>query len=73
MSKITEAQEILKEMGLPTPQQNEISALTLLALCDIKEDDNWENATRNSKGLTKNIMSFVNENYKQDSRRHRKL
>ena len=67
MSKITEAQEILKEMGLPTPQQNEISALTLLALCDIKEDDNWENATRNSKGLTKNIMSFVNENYKQDS------
>lgn len=67
MSKITEAQEILKEMGLPIPQQNEMSALTLLALCDIKEDDRWENATRTSKRITKDIMSFVNENYKKDT------
>lgn len=67
MSKITEAQEILKELGLPNPQQNEMSALTLLALCDIKEDDHWTNATRASKRITKDIMSFVNENYKKDS------
>ena len=67
MSKITEAQEILKGMGLPNPQQNKMSALTLLALCNIKEDDNWANATRSSKKVTKDIMAFVNENYRKDS------
>lgn len=67
MGKITEAQEILKEIGLPIPQQNEMSALTLLALCDIREDDNWANAKRLSKGVTKDIMAFVNEHYKKDS------
>ncbi len=40
MSKIDEAQEILKALGLPVAQQNEMSALTLLALCDIKENSN---------------------------------
>lgn len=38
MSKIAEAQEILKALGLPSAQQNDMSALTLLALCSIKED-----------------------------------
>ena len=37
MSKISEAQEILKALGLPVAQQNEMSALTFLALCRIKE------------------------------------
>ena len=67
MGKISEAQEILKNLGLPIPQQNEMSALTLLALCNIREDDHWEDATRDSKRITKDIMSFVNENYKKDS------
>lgn len=40
MSKIDEAKEILKELGLPAAQQNEISAYTLLALCDIKPRGN---------------------------------
>ena len=44
MSKIKEAQQILKALGLDKTQQNEISALTLLALCSIKEKDNWKNA-----------------------------
>ena len=44
-----------------------MSALTLLALCDTKEDDRGENATRTSKRITKDIMSFVNENYKKDT------
>jgi type II restriction enzyme len=42
MSKIDEAKEILKELGLPPAQQNEISAYTLLALCDIKPGGNWD-------------------------------
>lgn len=67
MGKIIEAQEILKAMGLPSQQQNEMSALTLLALCEIKEDDSWTNASRGSKRVTKDIMAFVNENYKNDS------
>jgi len=46
MSKISDAQDILSVLGLPPAQQNEISALTLLALCGLKEEDNWADATR---------------------------
>lgn len=67
MSKIAEAQEILKGLGLPAAQQNEMAALTLLALCDIKEGMRWAEATRNSKRITKEIMAFVNDNYKADA------
>lgn len=63
MSKIEEAQEILKNFGLPPAQYNELSALTLLALCEISEKDKWISATNKSLGVSKGIMSFVNENF----------
>jgi type II restriction enzyme len=63
MSKITEAQEILKALGLPPAQQNEMAAITLLALCSITEDDNWKNASRNSLGVSKGIMTFSKNAY----------
>lgn len=63
MSKLEEAQEILKALGLPTAQYNEMAALTFLALCNIKENDEWAKATCQSLGVTKGIMTFVNENY----------
>ncbi|UPT65610.1 MAG: hypothetical protein M0D57_13830 [Sphingobacteriales bacterium JAD_PAG50586_3] len=63
MTKIQEAQEILKTLGLPSSQYNEMSALTLLALCGIKEKDSWKDATCKSLGVSKGIMVFVNENY----------
>lgn len=63
MSKIEEAQEILKSLGLPAAQQNEMSAVTLLALCNIKETDNWANASCQSLGVTKGVMTFVADNY----------
>ena len=63
MSKIEEAQEILKALGLPSAQYNEMAALTFLAVCNIKENDKWAKATRQSLGVTKGIMNFVNENY----------
>lgn len=63
MSKLKEAQEILQAFGLPQAQYNEMSALTLLALCGVKENDNWSEATNYSLGVTKGIMSFVNDNY----------
>lgn len=56
MSKISEAQEILSVLGLPPAQQNEISALTLLALCGLKEKDKWTDTTRNSLKISKDIM-----------------
>lgn len=67
MNKITEAQEILKALGLPAAQQNEMSALVLLALCSIKEDTPWAKAKRASQRITKEIMAFVNDNYKAES------
>lgn len=36
MPKIEEAQTILKELGLPNAQYNEIAGYTLLALCNIE-------------------------------------
>ncbi len=63
MSKIEEAQEILKALGLPPAQFNEMAALTFLAICNIKENDKWAEATRQSLGVTKGIMTFVNNNY----------
>lgn len=65
MSKIKEAQRILTEFGLPKAQQNEISALTLLALCSIKESDSWKNAQRSSLKVTKGIMAFMAKHYKR--------
>jgi hypothetical protein len=65
MTKIKEAQEILKSLGLPAAQYNEMASLTFLAICNIKEDDNWANATRHSLGVTKGIMIFVYVNYKK--------
>lgn len=63
MSKLSEAQEILKALGLPTAQQNEMSALTLLALCNVKQNGKWTNVERLSVGVSKGIMLFVKLNY----------
>lgn len=66
MSKIEEAQIILKDLGLPKMQQNEISAITLLALCNIKEKDKWKDAEKISLGVSKGIMKFSSEYYNRD-------
>ncbi len=63
MSKLKEAQAILQAIGMPPAQYNEMAALTFLALCGIKEGDEWSSATRESLGVTKGIMTFVNDNY----------
>lgn len=63
MSKLDEAKKILKELGLPTAQQNDTSAYTLLALCGIKPRDKWIKATRTSQKVSKGIMAFVHDIY----------
>jgi predicted ATPase len=64
--KINEAQDILLGLGLPKPQQNRICALTLLALCNIKPNDNWSDATARSLILSLDIIEFVNHYYDAD-------
>lgn len=63
MDKIGEAQEILAALGLPVQQQNEISSLTFLALCGIKPESNWHEASRQALTITKGIMSFISREY----------
>lgn len=48
MSKITEAQAILAALQLPTAQQTEMAALTLLVLAQLDEDTPWSDAKRQS-------------------------
>lgn len=66
MDKIEQAQKILEEIGLPHAQCNEMSALTLLALCDIKPDSNWKEARKVKLGVSKGIMQFVKNHYGKD-------
>lgn len=66
MNKIEEAQRILRDLGLPKEQQNEISALTLLALCNITEENSWEDAKSISLGVSKGIMKFISRTYEKE-------
>ncbi len=71
MSRIEEAQEILKALGLPTGQQNSRSALILLALCNLKEQDSWAKAKATNMAVVGNkdnakypgVMRFIAEHY----------
>jgi type II restriction enzyme len=73
MSKIEEAKQILEALGLPKKQQNERSALTLLALCNLKENDKWRKAKAVSMSVVGNkknakyegVMRFISKNYKK--------
>jgi type II restriction enzyme len=61
--KTEQAQEILKRLGLPPAQQNEISALTLLSLCGLSADEPWRNARSESQTISKGIMAFIEQHY----------
>jgi adenine-specific DNA-methyltransferase len=60
--RIEEAQAVLKALGMPTAQHNERSALTLLALLDLKSDTPWANANNPLRGITP-MMDFFREHY----------
>ena len=62
MGKIQEAQRILRDLGLPPAQQNEISALTLLALCNLTETAPWENISTQPITIH-NMMAFMKQHY----------
>ncbi|MGK7903277.1 MAG: BsuBI/PstI family type II restriction endonuclease [Hormoscilla sp.] len=62
VQKIEEAKYILKALGLPEQQQNDRSALTLLALLALKSDSFWSQASNPLMGITP-IMQFIKQNY----------
>ena len=62
MSKTDEAISILKDLGLPKAQQNERSALTLLALMDLEEDTSWSESKQRSMRIH-DIIVFIDKHY----------
>jgi adenine-specific DNA-methyltransferase len=60
--RIKEALAILKTIGAPREQQNERSALVLLALAGIKPATPWKHAANPMLGVTK-IMDSIRANY----------
>jgi hypothetical protein len=60
--KIQEALSALKALGLPPEQKNERSALTLLALLDLKSRTPWSRAARPLRGITQ-MMNFFADHY----------
>lgn len=62
MSKVEEATAILAALGLPRSQQNERSALTLLALAKLGPDDAWAAVQRPLLRIW-DIMAFMRDIY----------
>ena len=65
MSKREDALDIVKSLGLPKQQQNERSALTLLALAGLKEADIWTQVSRPLLRIW-DIMGWMREHYGKD-------
>lgn len=61
-SRIEEAIVVLKALELPSGQQNERSALTLLALLDLPPDKPWAEAGEPLRGITP-LMEFFATHY----------
>jgi hypothetical protein len=61
---LEDAQKILISLGLPRAQQNERSALSLLALLDLRPDRQWSQATDPLMGITP-IMEWMREHYEK--------
>lgn len=62
MGKVSEAIDILKALGLPRAQQNERSALTLLALMDLREDTPWSESRKRAI-IIHEILVFARKHY----------
>jgi len=62
MDNLESAKEILKAIGMPEKQQNDISAYTLLALADIHQHNNWSQANHEWIRIH-DIIRFINIYY----------
>jgi len=61
-TRILEALKILVDLGMPRAQQNERSALTLLALLNLTPNKTWGEAEAPLIGITP-IMNFIRSHY----------
>jgi hypothetical protein len=64
-SRLKEARAILLDLGLPKAQQNERTALCLLALLNVTPETAWSKAESPRIGITP-IMDWARENYGKD-------
>lgn len=64
MSKIDEAVAIISALGFPRAQQNERSALSLLALIQLREKESWQKLQNPMLGV-RAIMDFCRKDYKK--------
>jgi BsuBI/PstI restriction endonuclease domain/BsuBI/PstI restriction endonuclease HTH domain len=62
---IENALKILAILGLPRPQQNERSALSLLAILNLTPEKNWYQAENPLIGITP-IMDWIRQHYQKD-------
>lgn len=63
--RLQEAQEVLKSLGLPPAQQNEMSALTLLVLAQLSEDTPWAEARSRSLRIH-DILEEIRDRYDRE-------
>lgn len=63
MARLDEAKRILKALGLPPKQQNDVAAYTLLALGDIRRTTKWSAAKRHPLRIHDMIV-FTNAEYR---------
>lgn len=61
-NKIADALQVLGELGMPRAQQNDRSALCLLALLDLKQGQSWEASKNPLVGITP-MMEFARDHY----------
>jgi len=62
MSKITDAQAVLAALQLPSAQQTEMAALTLLVLAQLDENTPWSDAKRQSLRIH-DMLQEMNSRY----------
>lgn len=62
MGKTEEAKQLLHRIGMPEKQQADLCCYVLLAMANIKEDDDWQSAT-NDWIRIHDIIQFVSANY----------
>ena len=61
-TRVSQALALLQMIGIPREQQNERSALTLLALADIKPRKPWKSATAPLRRITE-MMDWMRDQY----------
>lgn len=64
-SRIDEALQVLRDVGMPVGQLNDRTALVLLGLVELRPDEPWSAARDGRRGITP-IMGFIREHYAVD-------